>query len=535
MDIQVFLTTKAHLPVEKHMRKSEYKRTAKDIIFRRASLSGHKEDYLCQIMAYAYANQPESDGTTIPPDFIQTYNSITHESLRSSRDYLVEELEINAVLIPLRDIGVISNDEYENIRNQRTAVIRRQKIISIVMESEDSTRIHKFLYVLHQTGQDNILNALLRGQILTRTYCDEDLDIELSRSVSTWELPHMTGIVENVQDIADIVGDVFELRLDDSWTGSVVLRLQSISKTKEFPYSREQIEQFLKKMYYDVKIQPGATKSIHLKIQVIPKDQCIERRKPLGRDLHSVKKFNETEEDTCVTCLHEIIRKNGKVLVAEIESDVISETFNKVGDTSAYVQNMCLSTETTPSRQQRALLFLKYVLHEKSYLREFYSIFKRKRSIDLVPVQCSTCSKSKSTSVSDGTSDTRESTLTFILYREDGKNMVISYEDFSTPSSGLSFLTTTDDEKQKNKITRRNLGNLQSGNVIPALDKEQLPSATSMNELLKMNETFHYHRQNSMPDTVMEYVKQITAKVCHLSTEVERLKEIVQDRSEQHV
>lgn len=277
MDIQGFPKTKAHLPVEKHMRYSDYKRIARDLRIWWRSLSGHKNDYSCKKMADA--NQPESDETTVPPDFIQTYNSITRESILSLRGYLVEELEINTVLIPLRDIGVISIDEYGHIQNQRSAVIQRQQIITIVLEMEDSdsSRIHRFLYVLHQTGQDDILNALLRGQNINRTNRVADLDIYLSRSVLTWELPHLPDIVENEQDIADIVGGVLDLRLYDTWTGSVVLRLQSILKSKEISNNREKIERFLKKMYYGVKMQPGDRKRIDLKIRVIPKDKCIER------------------------------------------------------------------------------------------------------------------------------------------------------------------------------------------------------------------------------------------------------------------
>lgn len=97
------------------------------------------------------------------------------------------------------------------------------------------------------------------------------------------------------------------------------------------------------------------------------------------------------------SCLQETVRKNVETIVDELESDMITETFNNFDNVSEFVKDMCLSVKITRSRQERALRFLNFALHEEKCLREFFNVLRRRSNADLLQAQCLKCSTTEAT------------------------------------------------------------------------------------------------------------------------------------------
>ncbi|CAC5397298.1 unnamed protein product [Mytilus coruscus] len=381
-------------------------------------------------------------GKEVPGVFREKYTNVTFDVLRNFRQYLEKEVEVCTVIISLLEYKVISISEYREIRNKDTRAKQRKQLIAFILEKEDLNQINRFLFVLHEIGRDDILNVLL-----THNTHDvvEDLQVRLSGTTVLVRFPSFpTSMPQTMHDIAAAAGEYLELRLDDKWEGSIVLRLYSETEnvlSLPVVLDEDKLKRFLQKMYMCVELLPNEWRRLVVEMQFIPNNKFIEDRMSdsySGTQLHD----NGEKNQFCSLCLQETVRQNVETIVDELESDMITETFNNFGDASEFVKDMCLSVNITPSRQERALRFLNFALHEEKCLREFFNVLRRRSNANLIQAQCLKCSTTEATHAVENIEPYDQKLgMCFFLKREEGKNVVRSDKEIPGPTAGLPFRT----------------------------------------------------------------------------------------------
>ncbi|XP_052084173.1 uncharacterized protein LOC127721471 isoform X1 [Mytilus californianus] len=378
-------------------------------------------------------------GKEVPGVFREKYSNVTFDVIRNFRQYLEREVEICKVIISLLEYNVISISEYTEIRNKDTRAKQRKQLIAFILNKEDLNQIIRFLFVLHEFGREDILNILL-----TRNTHDvvEDLQVRLSGTTVLVRIPSFPTMQPTVHDIAAAAGEHLGRILVDQWEGSIVLRLYSETENLSsltVHLNEDKLKRFLQKMYMCVELLPNEWKRLVVEMQFIPNDKFIEDRMSIsysGTQLHD----NTERNQPCSRCLQETVRQNVQTIVDELESDIITETFNNFGNASKFVKDMCLSVKFTPSRQERALRFLNFALHEEKCLREFFNVLRRRSNVNLIQAQCLRCSTTEAThAVENMEPYNQKHAMCFYLIREEGKNVVRGDKECLGPTAGFSI------------------------------------------------------------------------------------------------
>lgn len=110
-----------------------------------------------------------------------------------------------------------------------------------------------------------------------------DLQIRLSGTTVLVFFPSFpTSMPQTVHDIAAATGKHLDLRLDDKWEGSIVLRLYSETEnvlSLSVVLNEDKVKKFLQKMYMCVELLPNERRRFVVEMQCIPNNKVIEDRK----------------------------------------------------------------------------------------------------------------------------------------------------------------------------------------------------------------------------------------------------------------
>lgn len=85
-----------------------------------------------------------------------------------------------------------------------------------------------------------------------------------------------------MHDISAAAGKHLDLRLDDKWEGSIVLRLYSETEnvlSLPVVLNEDKLRKFLQNMYMCVELVPNEGRRIEVEMQFIPNNKFIEDRK----------------------------------------------------------------------------------------------------------------------------------------------------------------------------------------------------------------------------------------------------------------
>lgn len=102
----------------------------------------------------------------------------------------------------------------------------------------------------------------------------------------------------------------------------------------------------------------------------------------------------------CNACCQVTLRKNYRLVVDEIEDDIIEDTLKRLKDISEYQDSTgrssgCILDNKT--RYQKAVTFLQYVLCNEDVLQSFIEVFNMRSQVNLTQHKCRSCSGSNGT------------------------------------------------------------------------------------------------------------------------------------------
>ncbi|XP_052084174.1 uncharacterized protein LOC127721471 isoform X2 [Mytilus californianus] len=357
-----------------------------------------------------------------------------HSIREACRDKIIEEY--SEILSLFEHMGMDNlcrafQIEDGEIRSHNYGMTQADRLLSMIVIREGDECL-SYLQKLPPKEQ-NILKRILRKP---------DLQVRLSGTTVLVRIPSFPTMQPTVHDIAAAAGEHLGRILVDQWEGSIVLRLYSETENLSsltVHLNEDKLKRFLQKMYMCVELLPNEWKRLVVEMQFIPNDKFIEDRMSIsysGTQLHD----NTERNQPCSRCLQETVRQNVQTIVDELESDIITETFNNFGNASKFVKDMCLSVKFTPSRQERALRFLNFALHEEKCLREFFNVLRRRSNVNLIQAQCLRCSTTEAThAVENMEPYNQKHAMCFYLIREEGKNVVRGDKECLGPTAGFSI------------------------------------------------------------------------------------------------
>lgn len=327
---------------------------------------------------------------TIPNARKNHFSRVTKETLGMHVNYMKGELEMKAIVDTLFEYGVINVRDHDEIQLKSRRKEKTVAFITCVFAKTDREWIPGFLFVLEEKGFKKLAEELSKARPISPM---QDLHLTFGTTTTLsarLRVPNETENrlrEENSAIVEEAVRAVFGSPLVDLRIGSIYILL-NVSKDS-FTNAADKLIHLVKEMLQ----KPKAVESLTARtVLVVELDD-------LGGDVSNdiygqdtvFKQVGPSNGTKCSRCRHRTILANFSVILDEIETEIMEQTF-QTGDVSNFIRHKCIESIDSVSRTERATSFLQYVLVHEDILQSFWEIFAKTTGINLEAVKCSECS-----------------------------------------------------------------------------------------------------------------------------------------------
>lgn len=328
---------------------------------------------------------------------IERFKSITRATMKEPVNYIMleSELEINTILPKLLQHEAISYGERGIITQH---IKRRRKIgelLDIFFHRNNDQWIDKFLLSLEQSNQNHIILRLkglaptplqyhirqfrqthIQERVLLREEDDEDA---IRRSYDSQKL----SIAREVLN-CDII-TVYKGSLCFLLAGRTNDAVEDLWNKKR---NAHKMQKFLKFILNQCSSKKNFTNRRIVTVEITEKPNEFLFR--LGDTSKCITR-KDTVNSVCSDCFRRTVLYNYENIVDEIETMMIEQTFSgKDKRVPGCILKACLHEKDVRSRQERADIFLRYILTDEEHLLSFRNVFLRNVNLTLNTVLCET-------------------------------------------------------------------------------------------------------------------------------------------------
>ncbi|XP_063437351.1 uncharacterized protein LOC134718633 [Mytilus trossulus] len=357
------------------------------------SMKGHSS--LVQVVTSNQDTNPDTRMTR------GVYQFLTREFIINHLEFVCQNLQVTLTLDMLFEHYIITIDEHDLVQEKESKPSKRQELMRILLDRPETTWISGFLSVLRLTEHDRMLEQLQNLSTIGRVIGNQrSITISLGSTIPDEPTDFVACLGGSLHDVlngtdAAVIEDALDAGLIDIWEGSIYLHLSSFSQDLIMSIlngDSNKLRVFLARLLQGNKkllnyfVGQG---TLHFRIQELQNNEF------LGSS-HGKKPRNQraiTNRDICLDCYRSTLRNafNYRVVLDEIEDDIINETLRKVEKISkGHVFKKIIFSNKT--RSENAVNFMQHVLYNEDVLEQFQKVFAYMSQIELKPFKCRKCS-----------------------------------------------------------------------------------------------------------------------------------------------
>lgn len=334
-----------------------------------------------------YERITESSATSVAVVRNARFSSFQPSTFKKPATYqmLCTELEIQTVLPKLVQHGVINQDEFSKIGQQK---YRRRKVatlLEILFSRPNELWVDHFLLTLEKCGQSHMIERLKNPPESPIPHRIRELrPVQYHQRVLLYE----EDIEESIRrkynsEILKTAREILNSDLITVYKGSLCFVLDPLTKQAiedlwNKTKNSAKVQQFIKSLLQSHELKERFEKKRIIRVEIEEKQNDFLFHVEEQSNANGTYKPDLLNPKACSACLRQTVVDNYETMLDEVETTMIEETFkDSVLLVPGYIIQACIKEKAERSRQERADIFLQFVLTHERLVIDFFKAFNK--------------------------------------------------------------------------------------------------------------------------------------------------------------